>query len=123
MARELIRLDIRADERQRGVDDPFSSELRQEVERIMKGFDSGTREALRQLLKYGELTEQAVRGLVQQSGKYTNQTMFFIGLENRTGWLVKTQSSPFPNVSRDEDRYKISERVRPHLIAWFERNR
>lgn len=123
MARELIRLDVRAEERQRGVDDPFDSELTQDVERIMKGFDSGTREVLRQVLKYGELTEQTVRGLVQQSGKYTNQTMFVIGLENRTGWLVKTRSSPYPNISRDEDCYKISDRVRPYLIAWFERNK
>lgn len=120
---DLIRLDVRAEERQRSVEDPFSSELTQEVERLMRGFDSGSREVLRQLLKYGELTEQTVRGLVQQSGKKTNETMYLIGLEGRTGWLIKTQSSPYPHVSRDEDRFKISDRVRPYLIAWFERNK
>ena len=123
MANELIRLDVRAEERQRGVEDPFSSELTQEVERTMRGFDQGTKEAIKQLLKYGELTEQTVRGLVLQSGKQTNQTMYFIGLETRTGWLIKTQSSPYPNVSRDEDRYKVSDRIRPYLVAWFERNK
>ena len=41
MAQELIRLDIRAEERQRSVEDPFSSELTQDVGRLMSGFDSG----------------------------------------------------------------------------------
>lgn len=123
MAQELIRLDVRAEERQLAIEDPFSSELTQDVERLMRTFDSGTKEALRLLLKYGELTEQTARGLLMQSGKFTDRTTLFIGLESRTGWLIKTQSSPFPNVSRDEDRYKISDRVRPYLIAWFERNK
>jgi hypothetical protein len=85
MVEELVRLDIRAEERQRAIEDPFSSELTQDVERVMRGFDSGTKEALRLLLKHGELTEQTAKGLVMQSGKLTNQSMFYFGLENRTG--------------------------------------
>ncbi len=122
MVRELIRLDVRAEERQRAIEDPFSSELTREIDQKMKGFDGGTREALRLLLKYGELSDQTVRGMVLQAGKQTNQTTYLYGLENKTGWLIRTQLSPYPNVSRDEDCYKISDRVRPYLSAWFERN-
>jgi hypothetical protein len=124
MIRELIRLDIRAEERQIAIEDPFSSELIQEIDKQLKGFDAGTREGLRLLLKHGELSEKVVEGLVLQSGKYTaKQTMGLMWLETRTGWLIRTQMSPFPNVSRDEDCYKVSDRIRPYLTAWFERNK
>jgi hypothetical protein len=119
---ELIRLDIRAEERQRTIQDPFSSELRQEVEQEMGRLDSGSKEVLRMLLKYGELSERVAENKVRESGKYTNQTILLFGLADHTGWLEKTKSSPFPNVSRDEDCYKLVGQVQPYLAAWFEQN-
>jgi hypothetical protein len=121
--KDLIRLDVRAEERRRAIEDPFSSELSREVEAEMRAFDSGTVEALRLLVKYGELTERATGDKVRQSGKYTNTSMFLIGIDNRTGWLLKTQSSPYPNVSRDEDRYTLNPHMRPYLLSWFEKHR
>jgi TIR domain len=119
---ELIRLDIRAEERQRSLEDPFSSELQREIESVMGALDSGSKEVLRLLLKYGEMTEAVARGKAMASGKRTNETMFLIGLENRTGWLLKTQSSPHPHVSREEDRYEIAPKLRPYLQSWFDRH-
>jgi hypothetical protein len=120
---ELIRLDVRAEERQRTMEDPFSAELTQEVEKVMRAFDAGTTEALRLLLVYGEMTERAVADRVRRSPKYTNQSMFLIGIANRTGWLLNTQVSPYPNVSREDDRFIIAPRIRPYIAAWFERNK
>jgi len=114
---------VRAEERQRTAEDSFGPELTQEIDRVMCGFDLGSREVLRLMLKYGELTERGARSRVEQSGLMTSQTTFLYGLAERTGWLLKTQSSPHPHVSRDEDRYEIAPRIRPYLIAWFEKNR
>jgi hypothetical protein len=123
ISEELIRLDIRAEERQRTLEDPFNSEMSREVERVMRGLGPGEKEALRILLKYGELTDRVAANKVRESGKSTNQLYFLNGLHDRTGWLQLTQMSPYPNVSREEDRFAILPRMRPYLTAWFERNR
>jgi hypothetical protein len=49
---ELSRLDVRAEERQRILDDPFALELQQEINTMMQRLDTGSRETLRLLLKY-----------------------------------------------------------------------
>jgi hypothetical protein len=119
---ELIRLDIRAEERQRTLEDPLSSELHREIESVMETLDPGSREVLRLLLKYGEMTEATAISKVRNSGKATYSTVYLIGLEDRTGWLLKTQSSPHPQVSRNEDRYEIAPRLRPYLQSWFDKH-
>jgi hypothetical protein len=122
ITRELTRLDVRAEERGRIENDPFNSEISQEIEKVMSSLDAGSQEVLRLLVKYGEMTEQVARRKVQESNKFTSNTLLLIGLENRTGWLVKTQSSPHPHVSRDEDRYKLTPNIQPYLAAWFARH-
>jgi TIR domain len=116
---ELRRVDVRAEERQRTLDDPDALELQQEVDTVMQRLDTGSRETLRLLLKYGEMTEGVARTKVGETGKTTNETMYVIGLANKTGWLKKTQSSPFPHASQEADGYEISQKMRAPLRAWF----
>jgi hypothetical protein len=77
---------------------------------------------LRLLLKYEEMTEAIARMKARESGKATNTTTYLIGLENSTGWLLKTQSDPHPNVSHEQDRYTIAPKIRPYLLGWFDRH-
>jgi hypothetical protein len=118
----FARLDVRAEEKQKAAELPFHAELKNRVNEQMKRIDSGSREVLRLLLMYGELTEDNAIKLVKESGKYTNSTFGLIGLDNQTGWLKKTRSSPFPNVSRGEDAYVVSESIKSILVDWFSHN-
>ena len=104
------------------VNDPFGSEISEEIEDVMSTLDAGSKEVLRLLLKYGEMTERVARSKVEASRKFASGTLLLIGLENRTGWLVKTQSSPHPHVSRDEDRFKLAPNIQPYLAAWFDKH-
>jgi hypothetical protein len=70
----FARLDVRAEEKQRAADLPFHTELKGKVHEQMKRMDPGSREVLRLLLMYGELTEDNATKLVKESGKYTNNT-------------------------------------------------
>jgi hypothetical protein len=87
----------------------------------MKSLDPGSREALRLVLKYGEMTEGVARSKVQAARLMTDKTLLLIGLETKTGWLLKTQSSPNPRVSRDEDRYEIVPKMKVYLEQYFEK--
>jgi hypothetical protein len=122
LVNELIRLDVRAEERQKILEDPFSVERRTEVDDVIRTLDPGSREALRLLLKYGELTQRVARHKVNSAGKMGSNTLLPIGLADRTGWLIKTASDPRPLVSDEEDRYAILTTMRPHIAAWFEKN-
>jgi TIR domain len=119
---DLIRLDVRTEERQKVIEDPFNAEIRQEVDRVIGSLDHGSREALRLVLKYGELTQRVARDKIQVSGKMASNTLLPIGLADRTGWLIKTASDPHPAVSNEEDRYAILPRMKPYIAAWFEKN-
>jgi hypothetical protein len=122
IAEELTRLDVRAEERQRTLIDPFSSEMIGEVEGTMKTLSPHERVALRLLLKYGDMTDRVNVHKVREKLASPSATNFLYGLHDRTGWLQRTQTSPFPNVSREQDAYAVLPRMRPYLITWFERN-
>jgi hypothetical protein len=122
IAEELTRLDVRAEERQRALVDPFSSEMIGEVEGTMKTLSAHEQVALRLLLKYGDMTDRVNAHKVREKLPSPSPATFLQGLHDRTGWLQRTQTSPFPNVSREEDAYAVLPRMRPYLTVWFERN-
>jgi TIR domain len=119
---DMIRLDVRAEERQKVLEDPFSFEKRKEVDDVIQTLDPGSREALRLVLKYGDLTQRVARDKIQIAGKMGSNTLLPIGLADRTGWLIKTGSDPHPLVSNEEDRYAISPTMKPYIAGWFEKN-
>jgi hypothetical protein len=113
---------LRPSERQRALVDPFSSDMIGEVEGTMKALSPHEQVALRLLLKYGDMTDRVNAHKVREKLPSSNAATFLYGLHDRTGWLQRTQTSPFPNVSREEDAYAVLPRMRPYLVEWFERN-
>ena len=119
----LIRLDIRAEERQRIQDDPDASELRAEITRIMKTLDAGSKEAIRQVLIHGEMSDDAATKKVIDAGLKSPTFKSLVALEIPTGWLSKTRSSPDPGTWRGEDCYVIKPKIAPYLREYFEKQR
>ena len=84
IAEELTRLDVRAEERQRTLIDPFSSEMIGEVEGTMKTLSPHERVALRLLLKYGDMTDRVNAHKVREKLASPSATNFLYGLHDRT---------------------------------------
>ena len=119
---ELTRLDVRCEERGRIYENPDASELRSEVDRIMKGLDPGSREAIRLVLIHGEMSDGGATKKVTEAGVRGPNFHCLNALDLDTNWLSKVRSSPFPNVSREEDCYAIKERIAPYLREYFAKN-
>lgn len=119
----LIRLDIRAEERQSIQDDPDASELRAEIERIMKTLDAGSKEAIRQVLMRGEMSDDAATKKVIEAGLKGSNFKCLFALDISTGWLSRTRSSDDPSGLRGEDCYVIKPKIAPYLQQYFEKQR
>jgi hypothetical protein len=116
---ELIRLDVRCEEREQIYEDPDAVELRFEIEKVMKALDPGSREAIRLVLTHGEMSDGGATKKVNESGLRGPNYHCLIALENETNWLSKVRSSPYPNVSREEDCYAVKPKIAPYLREYF----
>lgn len=91
LARELVRLDVRADERvQRPSTTSYSQEQKAKVEKGMSKLSEAEREALRQLLLEGQLTDRRAIDLVREKGLLKdNQVFIFPRIASETGFVQR----------------------------------
>jgi hypothetical protein len=118
IAGTMIRLDVRAEERKKCLDDPMATEKMRLVEEQMKGLSTANREAIRQFVIFGELSTAAVRFKVQNTGADMNQWLVPEALSERTGWLVsKPGNTPYDDMQQNV--YAINHEMRPFLKEYF----
>jgi len=122
IARTLIRLDVRAEERQKIQEDPNAQEIRRAIESTMQKLPPVQRETIRQVLMYGELSTASVRTKLNALGMSTEQFYVLPALEGSTGWLSPTQILDH-NDDRQQNRYEIVPRIRPYLEEYFARHK
>lgn len=120
-ARTMSRLDVRAEERVKVVDDPFASERIRDINETMGKLEPAQRETIRQIFIYGELTTSAVRSKVRGTGVNMEKWTVPEDLVVRTGWIVsKAGNKPYD--SMEQNCYSINPTIKPYLQAYFLQN-
>jgi hypothetical protein len=100
--REMIRLDVRAEERGKALSDPFTVERRKSIEVQMKKFSPAERETFRQFVLYGELTTGAARIAASRTGLDMSTWSAPEHLGRQTGWIVPKQGNkPFDDMEQN----------------------
>jgi hypothetical protein len=90
---DLIRLDVRAEERARIALSPFAAEVSAKVKEGMAKLGRHEREALRQLLIEGQLTDRRAVALLQQRGLVSGALLgVFHNIELQTGFVQQARN-------------------------------
>ena len=87
LVQTMIRLDVRAEEKNKILEDPYASEILSDIERKMTSLSPAERETIRQFVKYGELSTAAARMSVKETGVDMGRWSVPSSLV-RTDWLV-----------------------------------
>jgi hypothetical protein len=118
----MVRLDVRAEEKGRIQEDPFISEIMNDIEHKMKTLSPAERETIKQFAIYGDLSTAGARTIVKGTGVNMDKWSVPSYLITLTGWLVSNAG----NSTYDEmhqNVYSINPSVRPHLRAYFSRQK
>jgi hypothetical protein len=118
LAQELIRVDVRAEERNKVEEDPDATELRQIVSNKMGQLPDVQKETIRQVLICGELNNLAVRTLSQNSGQNMEKFWVLDALARETGFLTQTYRAPNLN-DQELNAFKTNEKLKPHIREYF----
>jgi len=114
----MIRLDLRAEERSRTLNDQYSSEIMNEIERKVKSLSAAQRETIRQFAIYGELSTAGAKSMVKGTGADMNQWSVPSHLIELTGWLTsRPGNAPYDEMQQNV--YSINPTMRPYLRAYF----
>jgi len=114
----IIRVDVRAEEKNRIFEDPYASEIMSDIERTMKSLSPAERETIRQFVKYGELNTAAARLRSRETGVDMGRWSVPSHLAQRTGWLTSNAGNT-PYDDMEQNVYRINDKLRPHLQAYF----
>jgi hypothetical protein len=120
VAKDMIRLDVRADERKKIIQDPFATEMINNIERRMKTLSPAEQETIRLFAVYGELNTAGVRTMVKDSGVDMNRWSVPQHLVEVTGWLNPAPgNNPFDDMQMNV--YTVNHEIKPFLQAYFSR--
>jgi hypothetical protein len=114
----MIRLDIRADEKNKLFDDPFANSIIANIEKTMKTLSDAERETIKQFAIYGDISTSGVRVLVKATGINMERWSVPSALIERTGWLVSNPGNK-PYDDMQQNVYSINPTVRPYIRAYF----
>lgn len=118
LSRELTRLDVRAEERDKAEEDPDAAELRKMISKKMGPLPPVQKETIRQILIYGELSNLSARTVVQGTGQDMQNYRVLDALERETGFLTQTHHTH--NLNTPElNAFKINEKLAPYLREYF----
>ena len=120
LSRELIRLDVRAEERNKVAEDVDATELREMVRKKMEHLPNVQKETIRQVLVYGELDSQAVRSLLRTLGQDMEKFWILDALARETGLLTQTHHTQNLNY-QELNAYKVNEKLAPYLREYFQK--
>ncbi len=116
----MVRLDVRAEEKSKILEDPYTSEIMSGIERTMKSLSPAERETLKQFAIYGELSTAGAKSRTKETGVDMGRWSVPSSLAERTGWLTPSAgNTPYDDMQQNV--YSINATVRPHLRAYFSR--
>ena len=114
----MIRLDVRAEEKNKILEDPFAQEIMTEIGLTMESLSPPERETIRQFVIHGELSTGAARNLAQRSKLGMERWSVPEHLVRVTGWLVpRPGNTPYDNM--EQNVYSVNPQVRMFLQAYF----
>jgi hypothetical protein len=118
----MIRLDVRAEEKSKILEDAYSEEIMSDIERTMKSLSPSQRETIKQFAKYGELSTAGAKLRVKETGVNMDRWTVPSALIEQTGWLVSNAgNTPYDDMQQNV--YSINATVRPYLRAYFQRQK
>jgi hypothetical protein len=120
LLRELIRLDVRAEERNKVEEDIDATELREMVRKKMGQLPNVQKETVRQILVCGELDTLTVRSLLKSSGHNMERFWMLDALARDTGLLTQTHHTHNLNY-QEQNAYKINEKLAPYVREYFQK--
>jgi hypothetical protein len=106
LEREMIRLDLRAEERFKIALDPLADDIRKTVEDALAKLAPAHKEAIRLLLIEGEMSDHHALVALREKGRATNWSNVFEGLSINTGFV---QNVPGTN------RWTLNQKLEPFL--------
>jgi len=121
IATEFIRLDVRAEEKQKTYDDPNAAEIRKSIEATMKKLSPASQESLRQFVVHGQMTDTVAMQRAKESGLNLNNYWGPGALARETGWVVPADQNT-QNDIMGTNRYFIEPTIRPYLREYFQKN-
>ena len=119
VAKDMIRLDVRADERQKIIQDPSATEKINTIERRMKNLSPAEQETIRLFAVYCELSTAGVKTLVKHSGVDMNRWSVPQHLVGVTGKSADPAPGNKPYDDMQMNVYTINHEIRPFLLAYF----
>lgn len=122
IARNVIRLDVRAEERAKIAADPFAAEIAADIERTMKSLAPPERETIRQFMMHGSLSTSAAHQKVKDTGMSMERWSVPDHLIRVTGWLIPNPGNG-PYDEMRQNTYTINEEIRPHLRVYFSKHK
>jgi|SRR5271157_1166382 len=118
----MSRLDIRAEEKSKVIEDPYADAIMSDIERTMKTLSPAQRETIKQFAIYGELSTAGAKLTVKETGVNMDQWSVPSFLVEHTGWLTSNAgNTPYDDMQQNV--YSINATVRPHLRAYFSREK
>lgn len=120
--RTMTRLDIRAEEKSKILEDPYADEIMSDIERTMKSLSPAQQETIRQFAKYGELSTAGAKLRVKETGVNMDQWSVPSFLVERTGWLTSNAGNT-PYDDMEQNVFSINTTVGPNLRAYFSRQK
>jgi hypothetical protein len=125
ISRELVRLDVRAEERWAFTTSvPFGREIARKIKEGMEKLRPFEREAVRQLLIEGELTDQRAIGLLRATGILIENVMaVFYLIWTNTGFVQRVwQPSDQERVHGYTGPWVINPKFKDGIEAYFRTN-
>jgi len=118
----MIRLDVRAEEKSKVLSDPNAGAIMSDIERTMKKLSPAQRETIKQFVIYGDLSTAGTRLRVKETGVNMDQWAVPDFLIQQTGWLIPNAgNTAYDDVQQNV--YIITAAVRPHLQAYFSKQK
>lgn len=118
----MTRLDLRAEEKNKILEDAFALEIMRDIDSTMKSLSPAQRETIRQFAIYGELNTSGARSMVKKTGVNMEQWSVPSFLVQKTGWLISNPgNTTYDDV--EQNVYSINATLRPYLRAYFSKEK
>ncbi len=117
-ARMMGRLEVRAEEKAKIIDDPFAVQVMDDIDKTMKRLSPAEQESIKQFAIYEELSAAGAWAHVNRSGVNMDRYSVPSHLMQETGWLIPKPGNSENDFS-GQNVYIVNSTVKPHLRAYF----
>ena len=118
VARSMTRLDIRAEERCKVLEDPLLADRMKIIERKINSLSKAERETIRHFVIYGTLSTAAARTAVRETGVDMESWSVPLALVEKTGWIeARLGNAPSDNFGTNQ--FCINPTLKPFIEKYF----